>query len=122
MTHDPRRAELAAFLRSRRSRLHPEQVGLPARRGSRTPGLRREDVADRAGVSTARYTSLEQARPVQPSRAVVDALATALCLGEAERVHLFSLTGHSPPTDGHGGAPDSALLGLLFTEPGSRRG
>jgi transcriptional regulator with XRE-family HTH domain len=110
MPQNPRRAELAAFLRSRRSRLHPEQVGLPARRRSRTPGLRREDVADRAGVSTAWYTSLEQARPVHPSRVVVDALATALCLGEAERAHLFSLTGHSPPTDGHGGAPDPALL------------
>jgi transcriptional regulator with XRE-family HTH domain len=110
---DPRRAELAAFLRSRRARLHPEQLGLPARRRSRTPGLRREDVAERAGVSTAWYTSLEQARPVHPSRAVVDALAAALCLGEAERVHLFSLTGHSPPANGQHAGPDPALLQQL---------
>ena len=71
-----RRAELAAFLRARRAELHPEDLGLYAVAGRRnTPGLRREEVAQLAGVSVTWYTWLEQGRPVDPSPQVVDALA-----------------------------------------------
>lgn len=94
---EQRRRELAEFLRSRRCQLTPERAGLPARRRRRTPGLRREDVAERAGVSTAWYTYLEQARPIHPSRSVVAALADALCLTDIDRSYLFTLTGHIPP-------------------------
>ena len=76
--------ELAEFLRERRARLDPEQLGLPARRRRRTPGLRREDVAERAAVSIAWYASLEQGRPVNPSKAVVSSLADALCLSDLD--------------------------------------
>ena len=79
--------ELAEFLRERRARLDPEQLGLPARRRRRTPGLRREDVAERAAVSIAWYASLEQGRPVNPSKAVVSSLADALCLSDLDRAY-----------------------------------
>jgi transcriptional regulator with XRE-family HTH domain len=107
-----RRQELAEFLRSRRARLAPDAVGLPHRSRRRTPGLRREDVAERAGVSVAWYTNLEQARPVNPSRRVVAALAGALQLSDADRAYLFALSGHQPPADGDRG-PDAALLQQL---------
>jgi transcriptional regulator with XRE-family HTH domain len=108
-----RRRELAEFLRLRRARLDPEELGLPPRRRRRTPGLRREDVADRAGVSTAWYTSLEQGRPVNPSRAVVTALADALRMSGVDRTYLFRLTGHTPPATGDAGGPEAALLQSL---------
>lgn len=112
-TDERRRQELAEFLRSRRAALLPEQVGLPTRRHRRTAGLRREDVAERAGVSTAWYTYLEQARPISPSRSVVMALADALCLNEAERAYLFSLSDQAQPHIA-AAAPDGSLLqGLL---------
>lgn len=104
--------ELAEFLRLRRARLDPAAVGLPTRSRRRTPGLRREDVAEQAGVSVAWYTSLEQGRPVNPSRRVVVALAEALQLSDADRMHLHTLTGHTPPqtSESH---PDTALLQQL---------
>ncbi len=105
--------ELAEFLRLRRARLDPEDLGLPARRRRRTPGLRREDVAELAGVSTAWYTSLEQGRPVNPSRAVVTALADALHLSGVDRTYLFTLTAHTPPTAIDAVGPDAALLQSL---------
>lgn len=93
-----RRVELAEFLRARRMRLSPEQVGLPSRQRRRTPGLRREDVAERAGVSTAWYTYLEQGRGgIRPSRDLVASLAEALVLPDMDRSYLFTLTGHVPP-------------------------
>jgi transcriptional regulator with XRE-family HTH domain len=107
-----RRQELAEFLRLRRARLAPEALGLPARRRRRTPGLRREDVAERAGVSAAWYTSLEQGRPVNPSRTVVAALADALRLFGVDRTYLFTLTGHTPPA-GTAPGPDAVLLQAL---------
>jgi transcriptional regulator with XRE-family HTH domain len=108
-----RRRELAEFLRIRRARLDPEDLGLPARRRRRTPGLRREDVAERAGLSTAWYTSLEQGRPVNPSRAVVAALADALRLSGVDRMYLFTLAGHTPPAAADALGPDAAVLQSL---------
>lgn len=90
---DPRHRELGDFLRARRSRLSPESVGLPPRRQRRTPGLRREEVADLAGIGVDWYIRLEQGRPVTPSVGTVDALARALRLTEMEHQHLRDLTG-----------------------------
>jgi transcriptional regulator with XRE-family HTH domain len=87
------RSELADLLRTRRNRLTPADVGLPAGRRRRTAGLRREEVAQLAGVSATYYTFLEQGRDVRPSRQVVAALAGALRLSPAERAHLFQLAG-----------------------------
>ena len=87
-----RRDELRAFLRSRRGRLAPADVGLPEDGGRRrTPGLRREEVAALAGVGVSWYTWLEQGREINPSPEVLDALAGALRLDAAERRTLFAL-------------------------------
>lgn len=110
---DRRHRELGEFLRRRRSRLEPTAVGLPARSRRRTPGLRREDVAERAGVSVAWYTSLEQGRPVRPSRRVVEALAAALLLSDVDRDYLFTLTEHTPPTAPRDPSAEAALLQRL---------
>jgi transcriptional regulator with XRE-family HTH domain len=91
--------ELAELLRSRRDRLTPADVGLPAGSRRRTAGLRREEVAHLAGVSTTYYTFLEQGRDVRPSRQVVTAIAGALRLSTAERAHLFQLAGITPVGD-----------------------
>ncbi|GAA2597890.1 helix-turn-helix transcriptional regulator [Streptomyces tubercidicus] len=88
-----RRGELAAFLRLRRERITPADVGLPGGPRRRTPGLRREEVAQRAGVGVAWYTWLEQGRAINPSVQVLDAIARALLLGPAEREHLHRLAG-----------------------------
>jgi transcriptional regulator with XRE-family HTH domain len=91
------RNELAAFLRTRRQRLTPRDVALPATRRRRTPGLRREEVAALAGISTDYYARLEQARGPDPSTAVLSALCNALCLTDDEADHLFHLAGHPAP-------------------------
>jgi transcriptional regulator with XRE-family HTH domain len=88
-----RRQELGAFLRSRRERLSPEQVGLPPSRRRRTPGLRREEVAQLAGVGVTWYTWLEQGRDIHPSAQVLDAIARTLQLDRHEHSHLFTLAG-----------------------------
>ncbi|MEU3827208.1 helix-turn-helix domain-containing protein [Streptomyces sp. SID486] len=93
-----RRNELAVFLRSRRERLAPEEVGLPRGARRRTPGLRREEVAQLSAVGVTWYTWLEQARDIQVSVQVLDALARALRLDASERVHLFQLAGATDPT------------------------
>ena len=94
------RAGLAAFLRARRARLSPRQVGLPEA-GSpgrrRTPGLRRQEVAQLAGLSVDYYIRLEQGRGPHPSRQVLSALARALMLTADERDYLFRVAGESPP-------------------------
>ncbi|MFJ9468545.1 helix-turn-helix transcriptional regulator [Streptomyces caniferus] len=95
-----RRAELAAFLRSRRERITPEQVGLPRGTRRRTPGLRREEVAHLGAVGVTWYTWLEQARDIHVSPQVLDAVARALLLDRAERSHLFALAGAIDPTPG----------------------
>ncbi|SUB47768.1 helix-turn-helix transcriptional regulator [Nocardia brasiliensis] len=87
----PRRTELAAFLRSRRDRLSPVQVGLAPGLRRKTPGLRREEVAGLAGVSVTWYTWLEQGRRINVGAQVLDAIAAALRLDGAERAHLYRL-------------------------------
>ena len=84
-------AELGDFLRSRRARLLPQDVGLPDYGRRRVPGLRREELAQLAGVSVDYYVRLEQGRDIQPSDSVLDAIATALRLDDDERAHLFAL-------------------------------
>ncbi|MGW3335017.1 MmyB family transcriptional regulator [Streptomyces rubiginosohelvolus] len=95
-----RRHELAAFLRSRRERITPEQVGLVRGRRRRTPGLRREEVAQLSAVGVTWYTWLEQARDIQVSAQVLDALARALLLDPSERAHLFALAAAPDPAPG----------------------
>jgi transcriptional regulator with XRE-family HTH domain len=93
-----RRDELADFLRNRRASLKPADVGLPEGGRRRTPGLRREEVAQLAGVGTTWYTWLEQGRDVRASLDVLEALARALRLVPAERTHLMLLgRGEEPP-------------------------
>jgi transcriptional regulator with XRE-family HTH domain len=109
-----RRDELRAFLRSRRARLSPADVGLPddgARR--RTPGLRREELAALAGVGVSWYTWLEQGRDIHPSPDVLEALARALRLDAAERSTLFALARTElplPAADADALEPDHAPL------------
>ncbi|UIR18026.1 helix-turn-helix transcriptional regulator [Streptomyces spinosirectus] len=91
------RAELADFLRRGRARLDPSDVGLTAGARRRTPGLRREEVAQLAGMSVDYYSRLEQSRGPRPSRQMLSALARALRLTQDERDHLFLLTGEEPP-------------------------
>ncbi|QYN17734.1 helix-turn-helix transcriptional regulator [Amycolatopsis sp. DSM 110486] len=89
--------ELAAFLRTRRERLDPQDFGLPSRRQARrTPGLRREEVAELAGVSVDYIVRLEQARGLRPSAEVVEALSRALRLAPDERAYLFGLARQRP--------------------------
>jgi transcriptional regulator with XRE-family HTH domain len=99
---------LGQLLRSRRERLAPADVGLPAGSRRRTAGLRREEVALLANVSTTYYTFLEQGRQVRPSAQVLDALAAALQMSAAERRYLLVLA--------HGG-DDAARGGVAVTAP-----
>jgi transcriptional regulator with XRE-family HTH domain len=92
-----RRTELAGFLRTRRERLLPQQVGLPARARRRTPGLRREEVAELIGVGVTWYTWLEQGRPVRASAEVLASLARVFGLSGDERAYLFRLAGRAAP-------------------------
>jgi transcriptional regulator with XRE-family HTH domain len=119
---DIRKRELGAFLRSRRERLDPADVGLPAGLRRRTPGLRREEVAMVAGVGTTWYTWLEQGRDVRPSNEVLAALGKALKLDPAEKRHLFILAGRQAPnprprTPEQVDAPLLHTLASLATQP-----
>ncbi|MEW1830327.1 helix-turn-helix transcriptional regulator [Streptomyces sp. NPDC088196] len=107
------RAELADFLRRGRARLDPADVGLTAGPRRRTPGLRREEVAQLAGMSVDYYTRLEQSRGPHPSRQMLTALARALRLTDDERDHLFHLTGEEPPRRGTSGHLQPGLLLVL---------
>jgi transcriptional regulator with XRE-family HTH domain len=92
----PEENPLGSYLKNRRARLDPAALGIsPSRR--RTPGLRREEVAQRANVSVTWYTWLEQGRGGTPSAGVLDRIANALALTAAEREHLFLLAQHRPP-------------------------
>ncbi|MEU4322668.1 helix-turn-helix transcriptional regulator [Nocardia fluminea] len=93
----PRREQLRDFLRSRRERIGPGEVGLPVAGRRRTPGLRREEVAMLAGVGVSWYTWLEQGREITVSGEVLDAVAGVLRLSVAERAHLYVLAGLNPP-------------------------
>jgi len=88
---EQRRAELTDFLRQRRAQVSPEQAGLERVGRRRTPGLRREEVAQLAGVGLSWYTWLEQGRDIKPSAQVLDALARVLEFDVGERAHLFHL-------------------------------
>jgi len=112
------RQELAAFLRSRRERITPADVGLPAGPRRRTPGLRREEVASLAYISTEYYTRLEQARAPRPSPEVLAGIARALRLSDAERDHLHHLAGEPPrPAPGPSRAVRQSILDLLNRLP-----
>ncbi|QYN38689.1 helix-turn-helix transcriptional regulator [Pseudonocardia sp. DSM 110487] len=115
------KGELADFLRRRREALHPDQVQgtrPTGRRGRRTPGLRREEVAGLAGVSTSYYERLEQARGPHPSPQVLAALGTALRLTTAEREHLSRLAGQAPPSSDTDRAPVPADARRLLHQLG----
>ena len=100
MTKDEiRLQELSDFLRTRRGRITPADVGLPATSRRRTPGLRREEVAQLAGVSATWYTWLEQKRPIGVSSSVLDNLARVLRLNPVERMQLFQLALRQPIID-----------------------
>lgn len=90
------RQELADFLRTRRARLLPSDVGLLNGTRRRTPGLRREEVALLANIGVTWYTRLEQGAPINVSPVVLESIANALQLTEHEREHLFVLAGHRP--------------------------
>ena len=101
---DIRRQALSDFLKSRRARLRPEQVGLPSTQKRRVPGLKREEVALLAGVSVSWYTWLEQGRPITVSEQVMESLSRALRLDWAERRHLFLLAKDYLPSERAGNA------------------
>ncbi|KUL52668.1 XRE family transcriptional regulator [Streptomyces violaceusniger] len=115
------RSELADFLRRCRARLGPAEVGLTPGPRRRTPGLRREEVAQLAGMSPDYYTRLEQARGPRPSRQMLTALARALRLTDDERDYLFHLVGEEPPRDrstsGHVRPGLLRVLDRLFDTP-----
>ncbi len=109
-----RRAELARFLRARRERLTPQEVGLPPGPRRRTPGLRREELALLAGVGITWYTWLEQGRPINASVQVLDAVARALQLDQAAREHLYQLAEATPVRTAAGpGVVPAALTDIL---------
>lgn len=91
------RLELADFLRTRRGRLLPADVGLPTTKRRRTPGLRREEIAHIAGVGVTWYTWLEQGRDIDVSAHFLEQIARALHLDGEERAHLFVLAHNRPP-------------------------
>ncbi|MER6630752.1 helix-turn-helix transcriptional regulator [Streptomyces sp. NPDC000987] len=113
--------ELGAFLRSRRERIRPADVGLPAGPRRRVPGLRREEVAQLAGASVDYYNELERGAGSQPSEQMIAALARALRLTADERDHLYHLAARPVPPHGtaashvHPGMLD--LLGRLTSTP-----
>jgi transcriptional regulator with XRE-family HTH domain len=114
-----RRSELADFLRKRRESITPDDVGLPNGGRRRTPGLRREEVAQIAGVGTTWYTWLEQGRDVRASLEVLEAIARALRLTPAERTHLVLLgRGEDPPPCRQPAERVSATLKRLISNLG----
>ena len=94
-----RYSELADFLKTRRSKTSPSQVGLRPGLRRRTPGLRREEVAQLAGVGLTWYTWLEQGRPIHVSTQVIESLSKVLLLDKQERLHLYTLSKQPLPTD-----------------------
>ncbi|MFE1764543.1 helix-turn-helix transcriptional regulator [Streptomyces angustmyceticus] len=112
------REGLGGFLRSRRERITPADVGLPAGPRRRTPGLRREEVAQLAFISTEYYTRLEQARAHHPSREVLTQLARALRLSAPERDYLHHLAGAPPlPPPGPSREVRQSIVDLLRRLP-----
>jgi transcriptional regulator with XRE-family HTH domain len=107
------RTELGAFLRARREATDPVSVGLRPVGRRRTPGLRREELAQLAGMSVTWYTWLEQGRDITVSRQVIDSLARELRLTAPEREHLFTLAGLAVPAEHHGPVRVDATLRRL---------
>ncbi|WP_342217263.1 helix-turn-helix transcriptional regulator [Nocardia abscessus] len=109
--------EMGAFLRARRERLTPDDLGLPQRRQTRrTPGLRREEVAELAGVSTDYIVRLEQGRGLRPSVEVLHALSRALRLNDDERAYLFDLARQRQPDNGKPSTVPAAALAMLVCD------
>ncbi|WP_305788323.1 helix-turn-helix transcriptional regulator [Symbioplanes lichenis] len=108
------RPELSAFLRAMRSRVRPEDVGLPEFGRRRTPGLRRQEVAQLAAVSIDWYIRLEQGRVGVPGTAVLDSVAQALKLSETERHHLHLIARGEAPPARHVPAPASESLRTML--------
>src|SRR5437870_1605778 len=96
VNNDVRLQALSEFLKTHRAKLQPSAVGLPEGGRRRTPGLRREEVAQIAGISTTWYTWLEQGREITVSAQVLDRIAFALQLNEEERKYLFMLALDQP--------------------------
>lgn len=91
--------ELADFLKTRRAKILPSQVGLSSALRRRTPGLRREEVAQLAGIGVTWYTWLEQGRPIHVSAQVIESLSKVLLLDKQERIHLYLLANQPLPAD-----------------------
>ena len=107
MDSPDQRRLLGAFVRARREALRPDLAEGPGRK-RRTPGLRREELAARAGIGTTWVSWIEQGRPVRPSAETLARLAGALRLGPAERAYLFELAGRADPDNPFGAAPQAA--------------
>ncbi|MGW5649956.1 helix-turn-helix transcriptional regulator [Streptomyces humi] len=110
-----RRPELAAFLRTRRARVTPADVGMPPGLRRRTPGLRREEVAQLSGVGVTWYTWLEQGRPINASPQVLDAVARTLRLDAPEREHLYRLAevAYAPAPEGLSRSVAAEVQGII---------
>ena len=114
MSETVRREELKNFLRTRRARLSPADFGFPEGSRRRTPGLRRDEVAQLANIGTTTYTFLEQGRDIHVSTHVLDKIAEVLRLSEQEKQHLFSLAvGDVPDFSPMADEPNPALLVML---------
>ncbi|WP_197038276.1 helix-turn-helix transcriptional regulator [Billgrantia saliphila] len=113
MLSSVRRREIAAFLKVRRARLQPEQLGLPRGARRRTPGLRREEVAELAGISTEWYAWLEQTRDVRPSQETLQRIGVALRLDPAEQQHLLTLAGYGGESRGQEAAREAVVSSPL---------
>ncbi len=113
-SEEARRREFAAFLRSRRERISPDEVGIRPTERRRTPGLRREEVAELAAVGVTWYTWLEQGRRVRASAQVLRAISDALQLDPAERTYLFTLAGVAQPPEPREPADIPAFLPALL--------
>src|SRR5918994_1929205 len=113
LPHTQRWTELGAFLRIRRERLSPQDMGMLREGRRRTPGLRREELAQLAGVGLTWYTWLEQGRDIPASRQVVSALARALRLADDDRRHLFALADLPAPRAEEPGPVTAALQRAL---------
>jgi transcriptional regulator with XRE-family HTH domain len=116
---EAQRRELADFLRTRRAKLEPEDVGISFGGRRRAGGLRREDLAQLAGISVTWYTWLEQARPINVSPSVAESLARALQLTEAEREYLLNLAGYQVAEKPMKVVSDSASIHLLVENLGT---
>lgn len=104
-------SELGEFLRARRARVRPGDVGLPTGTGTRrTPGLRREEIAALAGLSIDYYIRLEQGKETHPSGPILDGLARALRLNEEEHAHLYALANHAAGRTARSPAPASRVV------------